>query len=193
MSQEEIEIWRGNDYVVLLDDHDETKVIKKPRLDWGHATQDQARHDTRVLNNFFPKGIIGDTTFHTTGNGDKDFYLQQAKTQGRIPMTLDVLRNHKERFLDILKCNEEMCRERWVSLDFFWFLCCRPDVWGPIWDTLLSNNLSVSDDRWLVVEDTGLLHVRRNTNVQLAPERRLLYTIHHKIERVLIARILKKI
>jgi hypothetical protein len=108
-------------------------------------------------------------------------------------MTLDVLRDHKAQFLDILKCNAEMRWERWVSLDLFWFLCCRPDVWGPIWDTLLTNNLSVSADRWLIVEDTGLLHIRRDTNVQLAPERRLLYIIHHKIEQVLITRILKKI
>lgn len=193
MNQEEIEIWRGNDYTVLLANHDGTQVIKKPHLDGGHAIQDQAKHDTRVLDIFFPKDITGNTTFHTTGNGDKDFYLQQTRTHGRIPMTLDVLRDHKARFLDILKCNEEMRWERWVSLDFFWFLCCRPEVWGPMWDTLLTNNLAVSADRWLIVEDTGLLHVRSNTNVQLAPERRWLYAIHHKIEQVLITRILKKI
>jgi hypothetical protein len=193
MSNEDIEIWRGDDYRVVLDGIDEGRIIKKPRPDSGHAVQEQARYDTRVLSNFFPKNITGDTTFHATGTGDKDFYLKQTKTQGRVPMTLDVLRDHKARFLDILACNEEMRWERWVSLDFFWFLCCRPEVWGPIWDTLLSNNLSVSADRWLIVEDTGLLHVRRNTDVQLSPKRRLLYTIHHRIERVLITQILKKI
>lgn len=193
MIQEEIEIWVGNDYRVLLDPQNNKKVIKRPRLDSGHASQDQARHDTRLLSGFLPSSTVGDATFHSTGHEDKDFYLQQLKTEGRTPVTLDVLRMHREQFLSILESNREMCEERWVSLDFFGFLCCRPELWSPRADTLLTNNLSVDSDRWLVVEDIGLLHVDKKTPVRLTAERRFFYTVHHKIEEVLLARILKKI
>ncbi len=56
----------GNDYRVLLDQRDERKVIKRPRLDSGHAIQDQAKYDTRLLTGYFSSSTVGDVAFHST-------------------------------------------------------------------------------------------------------------------------------